>query len=195
MHRMPYKHCNTDIIMEYLPCPFAHVVLQTSSKYRYVNSFPILNFNLLWHFLTGTAEGVRFFLRGITYQNNGLVALEDIGEWSNALLCVTDKTACCQHPYTAQGNWFFPNGTRVPSVVVNNTWWDFYRIRDQMIVFMNRRRGGVNGIYRCEIPDAMNFTQAVYIGVYTANTGEWCESGIWKCNLEYFECKSWPKIA
>ena len=38
---------------------------------------------------------------------------------------------------------------------------------------MNRRRGGEEGIYRCEIPDAMNVTQNVYIGVYTISTGEW----------------------
>ena len=115
------------------------------------------------------------------HQNNSLVALEDIGQWANALLCITDKTACCRPPYTASeiwpsiGNWFFPNETRVPSAVVKNTIgtrWDFYRTRDQMIVLMNRRRGGVTGIYRCDIPDAMNFTQTIYIGVYTASTGE-----------------------
>ena len=69
------------------------------------------------------------------------------------------------------GNWFFPNGTKVPSEAVNNTQWDLYRSRGQMIVFMNRRRGGVNGIYRCVVPDAMNVTQTIYIGVYTASTG------------------------
>ena len=109
------------------------------------------------------------------HQNNSLVTLEDIGQWANALLCITDKTACCQAPYTASeispsiGNWFFPNGTGVPSA---GTQWDFYRIRDQMIVLMNRWRGGVTGIYQCKIPDAMNFTQTIYIGVYTTNTGE-----------------------
>ena len=71
--------------------------------------------------------------------------------------------------WLALGNWFFPNGTRVLSARVNSTWW---RTRDQMIVLMNRRRGGVNGIYSCVIPDAVNVTQTVYIGVYTANTGE-----------------------
>ena len=110
------------------------------------------------------------------YQNNSLVTLEDIGEWANALLCVTDKTTCCRLPYTASeirtaiGNWFFPNGTRVQSA---GTLCDFYRIRDQMIVLMNRRRGGVTGIYHCVLPNAMNFTQAIYIGVYTASTGEY----------------------
>ena len=68
------------------------------------------------------------------------------------------------------GNWFFPNRTRLPSF---RTQWNFYRDRGQMSVNMHRRRGGVNGIYHCVIPDAMNVTQTVYIGVYTANTGEW----------------------
>ena len=40
--------------------------------------------------------------------------------WDDALLCVTDLTACCIPPYTGEmgsalGNWFFPNETRVPS--------------------------------------------------------------------------------
>ena len=35
-----------------------------------------------------------------------------------------------------------------------------------------RRRGGVEGIYRCVIPDAVNVIQTIYIGVYSASTGE-----------------------
>ena len=109
------------------------------------------------------------------------MALEDIGEWANALLCITDKTACCSQHFTGKmghgiGNWFFPNGSRLPSAVVNNTidtQWDFFRSRDQMIVLMHRRRGGVNGIYHCVLPNAMNVTQTMYIGVYTARAGEW----------------------
>ena len=38
---------------------------------------------------------------------------------------------------------------------------------------MSRRRGGVEGIYRCEIPDAVNVLQTIYIGVYSTSTGEW----------------------
>ena len=125
-------------------------------------------------------EGVRFSLRGTIYQNNSLVGLEDIGEGrDDALLCLTDQPACCRRPYTGEmgpaiGNWFFPNGTRVPASIVNattGTQWEFYRNRGQMVELMHRRRGGVNGIYRCQIPDAMNVTQAIYIGVYTASMG------------------------
>ena len=125
--------------------------------------------------LLGAGEGVRFLLRGITYQNNSLVTLEDIGEWDDALLCRTDQPVCCRHPYTPTlGNWFFPNGTRLHSSWTQSwTQWDLYRDRGQMLVNMHRRRGGVTGIYHCVIPDVMNVTQTMYIGVYTANTGEW----------------------
>ena len=50
--------------------------------------------------------------------------------------------------------------------------WDFYRNRGDMVVRMYRRRGGVEGIYRCEIPDSMNVTQTIYIGMYTAGSSE-----------------------
>ena len=125
--------------------------------------------------LPSPGEGdVWFSLRNTTYQNNSIVIVENIGEGDDALLCITNYTACCRPPYTGEmvhtlGNWYFPNGTRVPG----GKQWDFYRTRGQMVVHMCRRRGGVEGIYRCVIPDAMNVTQTLYIGVYSANTGEW----------------------
>ena len=95
--------------------------------------------------------------------------LEDIGEYGGALLCNTNLTACCRPPYTepAIGNWYFPNGTRLPST---GNHWGFHRNRGEMVVCMHRRRGGVSGIYRCEIPDSVDVTQTIYIGVYAANT-------------------------
>ena len=107
------------------------------------------------------------------YQNNSIVTQEDIGERDNSLLCVTTLTGCCRTIYTvtglALGQWYFPNGTRVSS---SGNQWDFYRDRGHMVVRLNRRRGGVEGIYHCEIPDSMIVTQTIYIGVYTASSGE-----------------------
>ena len=100
--------------------------------------------------------------------------LENIGEGDDALLCKTNQTACCGSAYaggSAIGNWFFSNGTRVPSAGAQ---WDIYRTRGQMVVHLHRRRGGVEGIYHCEIPDTFGFIQTLYIGVYSASTGEWC---------------------
>ena len=89
------------------------------------------------------------------------MTLEDIGEDDDALLCMTVQPACCRNP--ARGNWFFPNDTRVPS---SGQQWDFHRTRGNMMVLLHRRRGGEDGVYYCDIPDAMNVTQTIYIEVY-----------------------------
>ena len=119
--------------------------------------------------------GVRLWLRGTTYQNNSIVTLQDIGERDDALHCLTDLTACCRTPYTdsfgqpAIGNWFFPNGSRVPSSAQQ---WDFHRTRGLGAVLLHRRRGGEEGVYYCVVPDAMNVTRTIYVGLYTASAGE-----------------------
>ena len=116
------------------------------------------------------AGDVRFLLKNTTYQNNSIVLLEDIGEGDCALLCTTDLVNSCQTPEnrSVQGNWFFPNGTRFP---VFGASWDFYRTKSQMMVHLHRRRGGVDGVYRCEIRDSTCVFQTIYIGVYTVNSG------------------------
>ena len=112
---------------------------------------------------------VWFSLRNEIFQNNSNVTLEDIGESNeSALLCRTNLTACCKHPDI--GNWFFPDRSRVPSDGSLNT--TFTRTRDKMVLRLKHKGGGVEGIYRCEIPDSMNVTQTIYIGVYTS-TGEY----------------------
>ena len=117
---------------------------------------------------------MKFSLNGTTYPNNSLVTLEDIGEDDSALLCMTNLSACCRAPYgSASGNWFLPDTTRVPSNNNGRLTWDIYRTRGEMAVYMHRRRGGEKGIYYCEIHDSMNVMQTIYIGVYTAGTGEW----------------------
>ena len=127
------------------------------------------------------AGDVRFALNGTIYQNNSLVALEDIGEGDDALLCVTNNTMCCGRAQSPGqgilGDWFYPNGTRVPNRLIyygyyyrqayyNTHIWEFYRNRGPSVVRLNRRRGGVNGIYRCVIPDTAGVDQTIYIGVY-----------------------------
>ena len=118
-------------------------------------------------FFSGSGN-VKLSLRGTIYQNNSVVNLEDIGEDYDALQCSFFQRACCRS-YT--GNWFFPNGTGVPT---SGLQWEFYS--DDMFrnaVYMHRRRGGVTGIYHCEILGTADVIQTLYIGVYTANTSEW----------------------
>ena len=120
------------------------------------------------------ANDVRFTLNGTTYQNNSVVTLEDISEGDDALLCITDNTACCSRAESPRGvvlgDWYYPNGTGVAN---SGEMLDFYRSRGPSVVRMNRRRGGVNGIYSCVIPDTAGVNQYMYIGIYTASSGEW----------------------
>ena len=72
-----------------------------------------------------------------------------IGENNSALFCITQLTACCRgEDGSVLGQWFFPNGTTVPSIFVNQTSklkWDFYREREKMMVVLHHRGGGGNG--------------------------------------------------
>ena len=131
----------------------------------------LLNMPFIYYFLG--AGNVWFSLTNTTYQNNSIVTLEDIGGGNHALLCVTNLTTCCRSvddfPSIAKGNWYFPNGCKVPGSTVER---NFFRDRGQRVVKLNHRGGGEEGIYRCEIPDSRNVSQTIYIGVYTGDTGE-----------------------
>ena len=150
-------------------------MLVSSKTFSFRYTCTLSTFHIGVSFFPG-AGGVWFSLRNTIYQNNSNVILENIGEDDDgALLCITHQIACCKPPYTSEkgfavGDWYFPNGTRVPST---GNQWDFHRTRGQSVVRLNRRRGGEEGIYRCEIPDAMNVSRTIYIGVYSASTGEW----------------------
>ena len=153
----PHSICSQHILILYCFPLSALMLLQIWNKFSTqrcyvvcISSFP-------------GGSDVWFSLNGTTYQNNSIVTLEEIGEGGNTLFCITDKG-------NAIGNWYFPNGSRVPGSGIQSR---FFRSRGKMAVNLQRRRGGVEGIYRCEIPDTMNVTQTIYIGVYSARTGEW----------------------
>ena len=124
----------------------------------------MLSFTLFFYFLS--AGDVKLSLNGTTYQNNSIVTMEDIGEGNEALHCMTNLTGVNG---SVRGDWYFPDGTGVLST---NDGSEIYRTRGQMVVCMNRRRGGEEGIYHCEIPVSMDVNQTIYIGVYSTSSGE-----------------------
>ena len=117
-------------------------------------------------------------MNGAIIPNHGFILLDSIGESNESLLCLTDFPACCRANYTDDkghlGDWFFPNETMVPNMVLSmGDEWEFYRTRGRMMVFLHRRRGGVNGIYHCMVPDQSGDQLRLYVGVYTSNTGRY----------------------
>ena len=93
--------------------------------------------------------------------------LSDIGEGSNGLFCLTDRTQCCTtEAGDARGSWRFPNGS---SVARDNADLSFYAIRGYSSIRLNRRSDALapTEIFICRLPDeATGSDMIMYIGVY-----------------------------
>ena len=125
------------------------------------------------HVLTAcwSPAGVYLQINKKRVANHGFVARGDIDiHTNNSLLCVTpNNTNCCSSAETEGdplGNWYFPNGTEVPT---NDTGWPFYITRGPGVVRLHRHTGGVSGIYRCVIPDQSGVNQTLYVGLYAVS--------------------------
>ena len=129
--------------------------------------------------------GIGLTLNSVNYTNNSVVTITDIGTGSAALICTTTNLACCLS--TDGSHWYFPNGS-----TVQRTGTTYNRTRTisadtgSATVRLHRNPGATTrGVFRCDIPDASGDLQSLYVGIYTATTGESC---ILKSNN--FFCKS-----
>ena len=108
------------------------------------------------------------------YTNNSVVNITDIGTGSAALICTTTLPGCCLS--TDGSHWYFPNGSQV-----QRTGTTYYRTRtDSHIsppgtVRLHRISGATTtGVFHCDILDTSGYLQSIYVGIYTATTGESC---------------------
>ena len=109
---------------------------------------------------------VKFMFHGETYLNNSIVAINDIGEQDDALLCMTDKPDCCNIQGNKMGEFYYPeNNSAVPNGYESSN--SLYRNRDQQVIRLNRRNNVLSstGVYKCEIPDKMGIIQTLFINV------------------------------
>ena len=121
-------------------------------------------------------------LDGIVIPNHGYVEIGDIGSISDnkALLCHTNGPATLGNiPYLhSGGEWYASNGNRVggtpPVPGVSRT-------RGPMVVRLKRTGTPPEGIYQCEIEDADNTLQTVYVGLYNAGAGRVINNTICHC--------------
>ena len=119
--------------------------------------------------------GIGLTLNNVNYTNNSVVNIMDIGTGSTALNCTTTYRPCCFSVPPPGTHWYFPNGSQVE----NNNALPYYRTRTQVsppgTVLLHRNPGATTtGIFCCEIPDASGIFQSLYVGIYTAYTGESC---------------------
>ena len=132
------------------------------------------------YFFIFTVSGLS--LNGQPITNNSIVLLQNIGEGdAGALLCTTDRTACCTGAFGRGGEWFYPDGRIVPIKGPSPPppgADPYYRNRGTSFICLNRRSNqGLSvmytGVYCCEIPDQMNVMQTLCVGAYlTESAGE-----------------------
>ena len=112
----------------------------------------------------------RFEIRGDVLVNNSLIVRgleKGIGEGHNdSLHCVTDNSDCCRNE---EGNWYDETGGEVQQGSDRNS--SLYVTRGDGVVYLNRRRGGSSGMWRCDIPDSNGVQQSIYIYLGTPMTG------------------------
>ena len=119
------------------------------------------------------ATGIGLTLNNVNYTNNSVVTITDIGTGGAALICTTTYTPCCLS--TDGSHWYFPDGSRV-----ERTGTTYYRTRTISTVgggtvHLSRNPGATTtGIFHCDILDASGDLQSIYVGIYTATTGEPC---------------------
>ena len=102
------------------------------------------------------------------------MTITDIGEFRNALLCITNLSECCRQSYTGTSlrDWYYPNNGSI--VEASFAGRDFYRDRGPSVVRLNRRNNATSptGIYQCKIPVNNQLSVDIYVGVYNANGGK-----------------------
>ena len=130
-----------------------------------VHQFCIINYTF------SCATGITATQNNVQYTNNSVVTITDIGTDSAALICTTSGTGCCT---SGRGDeWYFPNGS-----AVQRSGTTYFRSRTVTngpggTVRLNRNPGATTtGVFRCEILDASGDLQSLYVGIYTATTGE-----------------------
>lgn len=99
------------------------------------------------------------------YINNSVVLLTEVGEGAEgALLCKTNLINCCGTATNRHGEFYYPNGTRVPTKGFQA---GFYRNRGDQIIRLNRREGVMApvGKFRCQIPDTNGVMQYLFINL------------------------------
>ena len=115
------------------------------------------------------------------YVDLRLVGRPDVGRGDlsmDAVECHTDLTTCCSiSDGVHRGDWYFPNGARLPFPQSSGI---IFEARDTRKVDLRRNVGATSplGIYRCDIPTAavhddsdISVRDRVYLGVYNSSEG------------------------
>ena len=112
---------------------------------------------------------------GQALADHSYVDLSTVGsDNSNSVQCHTDLNTCCSGPQGShRGDWYFPDGTRLPFSGDTNEGRGAQRVD-----LRQTSATGPTGIYRCDIPtravhDVIDISvrDTVYVGLYVGSGG------------------------
>ena len=110
-----------------------------------------------------------------TLADHSYVDISQVGNsGSNTVGCHTDLMTCCSGDQGShRGDWYFPNGERLPFPDGS----DIVEARQAERLELRRNRGTEpTGIYRCDIEtvagvNGNGMRETVYVGLYTSDEG------------------------
>ena len=110
--------------------------------------------------------GVYLALRGHFIANNSNINIRSIGQYSDALLCITDKSS---EPDCTFRDWYFPNG----DLVLEYSSYYFKRGGNinSAAVSLNRYHNVISptGQFCCKVPDATYIIQTLCVIIGKTN--------------------------
>ena len=138
----------------------------------------VLLLSLFWSVVCSQTFPYVFFL-GQTLANHSYVDLSLVGDGFGAVQCHTDLTTCCSMTQGSHhGDWYFPNGTRLPFYGGG----DIFEVRVAQKVHLLRWNSATSpvGIYHCDIPTVIvhndsdiSVRATVYVGLYNGSGGRY----------------------
>ncbi len=99
--------------------------------------------------------------KGLSYSNNSIIAINDIGLDSDALFCFTNVSDCCRtedNSMIGDRSWYDPKGNIISSNATSRG--------PQCIILQHTKLDIISGIYKCQIHNEMN-----YVGLYPSTEG------------------------
>ena len=144
----------------------------------------VLLLSLLWSLVEVNSQQTFPYVSflGQNLANHSYVDLSLVGynyrSGNKSVQCHTDLATCCSHTEGIhRGDWYFPNGYRLPFPIGGN----IYEARLAQRVYLTRNWYDAlspSGIYRCDIAtnDVHNYSDisvrdTVYVGLYTSHKG------------------------
>ena len=110
--------------------------------------------------------------RNWTLANHSYVNFSTVGSDYYSVQCHTDLSTCCSDTEGIhRGDWYFPNGTRLPNFTSSTA---IGESREAQKVVVNHN-GGIkpSGIYCCDIAiDDGSTRDIIYVGMYFSNGGK-----------------------